>query len=113
MNSGLLKPQLRNSLVGFVLSAIMLLNVAVLGAILYLYRFSIYCGVGVGTHAVVAYVPSLVLVVASYFFLKASTALHTLRNGLVIGNVAFLALLAIQGICFSCVDTCVEGLLAR
>lgn len=84
------------------------LNAAAMGLSLYLFRHSIFCGLGVGSYSFIFYVPSLLVVCASIMFDKTPSTALTLKVLFVI-NGAYILLLLVQGACFSCVDICVEA----
>lgn len=93
-------------------SAILAINVGSIGWSLYLSRYSIYCGLGVGHLSVLLYVPSLVLLMTTCFYRRGG-ALAKARNGVLVLNALYIALLLSEGTCFSCIDSCVENLQQR
>ena len=82
-------------------------NAAAISLSLYLFRYSIFCGLGVGSYSFILYVLSLLLIGASMIFSKTATAVPMLKV-LFIVNAAYILLVLAQGLCFSCVDACVE-----
>ena len=79
---------------------------------LYLSRYAIYCGLGMGHLSLLFYVPSLVVLMTTCFY-RGGGALAKIRNGIFVLNALYIALLLIEGTCFSCVDSCVENLQRR
>jgi hypothetical protein len=106
------KLDLRHVTARIVASAILAINVGSIAESLYLSRYAIYCGLGVGHLAALFYVPSLVLLMTTCFY-RGGGALAKIRNVVFVLNALYIALLLIEGTCFSCVDTCVENLQQR
>lgn len=103
------KSELRQAVARIVVSAILILNVASIGASLYFFRNAIYCGLGVGSHSLLIYVPSLALLLTTYLYRGGGMVVKA-RTVILVLNVLFIALLLFEGTCFSCVDACVESL---
>lgn len=98
----------KNFLIKLVVWVVLALNVVAIGASMYLFRYAVYCGLGIGVYAVLMYVPTLVLVAATYFY-NGGRVVIKIRNYIFVLNGLYFALLLFQGTCFSCVDACVES----
>jgi hypothetical protein len=86
------------------------LNGGLVGAILYLFRYSILCGLGIGSFATLVYVPSVVLLVLTFFCKNTGRAARQSRWCVLAINGLYVGLVLFQGTCFSCVDECVNHL---
>jgi len=84
-------------------------NVIAMGASLYLFRYAIQCGLGVGVYSLFFYIPSLLLILLAGTVVQTKLLART-RNVLLLLNAIYIGLLLLQGTCFSCVDACVEAL---
>ena len=104
-----LRADMKHVLLRLALWALLTVNVVSISSSLYLFRYAIYCGLGIGFLAVLIYVPTLILVVSTMLY-KGGGIVTKARNYVLGANVVFIALLLLQGICFSCVNTCVENL---
>jgi hypothetical protein len=102
----------RHVLARIVVCATLAINVVSMGASLYLFRYAIYCGLGVGSHSLLVYVPSLILLTSTYLY-KGGGAVAKARNAVFVLNGLYIVLLLLEGTCFSCVDACVENLQHR
>ena len=83
-------------------------NATAMGLSLYLFRYSIFCGLGLGSYSLLFYLPSLLLVFVSAMSEKTPSAALALKVLFVV-NGAYVILMLVQGLCFSCVDVCVEA----
>lgn len=106
------KSELWQAMARIVVSAILIINVASIGTSLYLFRYAIYCGLGVGVYSVLIYTPSLLLFVSTYLYRRGGLVAKA-RSVVLVLNLFYFALLLFEGTCFSCVDTCVENLQAH
>lgn len=85
------------------------INAAVMGITLYLFRSALQCGLGVGVYSLFFYIPSLLLVLLTGIRAQGRFLVRA-RNALLFLNAIYIGLLMLQGTCFSCVDACVEAL---
>ncbi len=90
-----------------VVAVLLVVNVSAILATLYLFRFSLACGLGIGVYSLWLYLPSALLALGACPFAKAR-CLKVFRNIVVGLNVVYLGVLLVQGTCFSCVDECVQ-----
>lgn len=84
--------------------------------ILYIFRYSVLCGKGVGIYAVIGYVPFALISIflVGYSRKISKPLLRRMEVGaLVVGNAAFLAVIILYGTCFSCVNQCVEEFISQ
>jgi hypothetical protein len=95
-------------LIRWIIWIVLAINITSIGASLYLFRYAIYCGLGVGSYSLFIYVPSFILVVSTYFY-TGGGAVAKARNYTFVVNAVYIAFLLIEGVCFSCVNTCVES----
>ncbi len=84
-------------------------NLSAIIFILFLFRYSIYCGLGIGVYGILLYVPSLLLVVATYFYKGSIGVIRKIRIAVALVNAIFIASAIFVGLCFSCVNSCVEN----
>lgn len=103
------RSELRQVIARIVVSAILIINVVSIGGSLYLFRYAIYCGLGVGVYSVLIYTLSLLLFASTYLYRRGDLVAKA-RGVVLVLNVFYIALLLFEGTCFSCVDTCVENL---
>lgn len=85
---------------------------AYVACIVYIFRYSIWCGKGVGVYAVLGYVPFILSSLLLYVVFRGNP-MSSYRlfeiSVLLLSNLIFMGMLMIVGICFSCVNQCVEN----
>lgn len=84
-------------------------NVAVLVYAAYASRQPIFCGLGVGSHAVLLYVPGFFALLGTYAMNTPGRAAMWARRVALVFNGVFCAILVFEGVRFSCVDECVRA----
>src|SRR5690606_28426439 len=84
-------------------------NAIAMGLSLYLFTDAIRCGLGVGVYSLFLYVPSLLVLLLTGLLVRTKLLART-RDVLLLLNAMYIGVLLVQGMCFSCVDACVEVL---
>jgi hypothetical protein len=103
-------PSWKYTFITMVSCLVIAVNLTAIIISLYLFRYSIYCGLGIGSYSLLIYVPTLFILLFTYFY-KGMAIVVKARNFAFMINVIYIVLLFLIGkICFSCVNPCVENL---
>lgn len=93
----------------WVVGMALVLNLSTITYVLFVFRYSIYCGLGIGMYGILLYVPSLFLMMSTYFYRCSIGVVSKIRTAMVLVNAIFVSIVLFSGVCFSCVNSCVEN----